>query len=110
MPEGLVWNDAALVAFLRGGSGTVARDLAQRAIRVETAAKLNASHSRPSVRGSGPAVRSGRLRASIGWQLGEDSQGLYAEIGTNVEYAPYLEDPAILDRPFLKPALAAARY
>lgn len=106
MPEGLIWNEAALQAFIRGKDGAVAQDLARRAIRVETAAKVNASHSPPSVPGSGPAVRTGRLRASIAWQLGEDGEGLYAEIGTNVVYAPYVEINN--NRPFLKPALAAA--
>jgi hypothetical protein len=105
----LVWNDLILSQFFRSPSGAIARDLAARAVRVETAAKMNASHTPPSVRGSGPAVRTGRLRASINWALGEDAIGLYADVGTPVVYAPYLEDPDILDRPFLRPSLNAAR-
>ena len=86
-------------------SSPIARDLARRAIRVESQAKLNAS-GRP-----GPRVRTGRLRASITWTLGRDALGLFADIGSNVVYAPYVElgtdrAPAY---PFLRPALAAAR-
>lgn len=103
----VVWFPAAVNSLLRGPSGLVAQDLARRAIRVTTQAKINASHPRPSVRGSGPAVRSGRLRASIAWQLGEDALGLYADVGSNVIYARRVE--VDYDRPYLVPALAAAR-
>lgn len=97
-------NEEALVALLTGPSGPVAADLARRAIRVESQAKMNAS-GRP-----GPNVITGRLRGSITWRLGEDAGGLYADIGTNVEYAPYVEFPTSRSPgyPFLQPALAAA--
>lgn len=100
----LIWNDVALRAALNGPG--VARELAARAIRVESAAKVNAS-GRP-----GPRVRTGRLRSSITWQLGADAAGVFADVGTNVEYAPYVElgtdrAPAY---PFLRPALNAARF
>lgn len=81
----LVWNDLALTAFFRSPTGAIAQNLAGRAIRVESAAKINAS-GRP-----GPNVQTGRLRSSISWHLGEDAEGLYAQIGTNVEYASYVE-------------------
>jgi len=107
----LVWNEAALQELLHGPSGLVARDLARRAVRVESQAKINASHSPPSVPGSGPAVRTGRLRASITWTLGVDALGLYADIGSPVEYAAYVEEGTdrMAARPYLRPALAAAR-
>lgn len=97
-------NQTALQQLLRGRNGPIARDLGRRAIRVESAAKLNAS-GRP-----GPKVRTGRLRSSISWGIGEDGRGLYAVIGTNVYYAKWLElgsntAPAY---PFLRPALRAA--
>jgi hypothetical protein len=98
--------DIAGYAALVTGFG-VARDLARRSIAVESQAKLNASHPRPSVRGSGPAVRSGRLRSSIAWQLGRDELGLYSDVGSNVVYAYRVE--VDYDRPYLKPALNAAR-
>lgn len=97
-PGDLIYNEAELHRLLRGRSGDVARDLARRATRVETRAKLNAS-GRP-----GPNVITGRLRASISWTLGEDGDGLFAAIGTNVEYA----EPVERLYPYLKPALTAA--
>lgn len=107
----IVINYGILHELLAGPNGPVVRDLALRAIRVESAAKMNASHTPPSVRGSGPAVRTGRLRSSITWDIQEDAIGVYARIGTNVEYAKWLEGPEqVYDRPFLAPALEAARY
>lgn len=96
-------NQAELQRLLRGRNGPVARDLSRRAIRVESAAKMNAS-GRP-----GPRVRTGRLRSSLSWALAEDARGLYAVIGTNVFYAKWVElgsdtAPAY---PFLRPALRA---
>jgi hypothetical protein len=101
----LISNASAYSALVNGGS--VARDLIRRAIAVESAAKINASHPRPSVRGAGPAVRSGRLRGSITHRLGRDELGIFIDVGTNVVYAYRVE--VDYDRPYLKPALNAAR-
>lgn len=91
--------------YLNSRSGPVARDLTRRGIRVQAAAKQNAS-GRP-----GPNVQTGRLRASIYLKVDEDSRGLFAEVGSDVEYARYVEmgtdrAPAY---PYLRPALQAAR-
>jgi phage gpG-like protein len=56
-----------------------------RAIRVESRAKLLAS-GRP-----GPRVNTGRLRASITHRILSSPQGAFAEVGTNVEYARFVE-------------------
>lgn len=98
-------NEAELRHLLTGAQGAVARDLVRRAIRVEASAKQHAG-GRP-----GPMVRTGRLRGSITWRLGVDPLGVYADIGTDVYYAPFVElgtsrAPAY---PFLRPALEAAR-
>lgn len=77
---GFKWYNAPLTALLTGATGPVAHDLAARATRVESQAKLNAS-GRP-----GPRVVTGRGRSSITWVLGQDGQGLYADVGTNVNY------------------------
>jgi hypothetical protein len=114
-------------ALLRG---PVMKNLTQRAIRVEAAAKRNATN-RP-----GPKVRTGRLRASIGWRPGADSKSPYVDIGSSVHYAPFVEEghgntPHVFPiltpggkftgqfgyvsskrtqpYPFLRPALVAAR-
>lgn len=115
--ESFKLHHAELAAFLNNPGGPVARDLARRAINVESAAKINASQphrdgpNSGSVPGDGPAVRTGRLRGSITWRLGQDELGLYADIGTNVEYGPYVElgTSRMAARPFLVPALPAAR-
>lgn len=64
--------------------------------------------SRP---GSPPAVDTGRLRASYTWRVGEDAQGPYVEIGTNVLYAPFLEfgTRKMAPRPHLRPSVNAIR-
>jgi len=52
-------------------------------------------------------VDTGRLRSSISVEDGEDGRGYFVKVGTNVEYAPYVEFgtyqmPA---QPYLRPAL-----
>lgn len=96
-------------------SGPVTLDLSKRAVRVESAAKHNASEppragpNSGSTPGKGPAVRTGRLRASITWRLGFDVTP-YADIGSAVLYAPYVElgTSRMEARPYLRPALAVA--
>jgi phage gpG-like protein len=103
-PGAIRFDALALRVLLSSSDGPVGRNLAQRAIRVESSAKLHAS-GRP-----GPNVQTGRLRSSITWALGRDEAGLFADIGSNVEYAAYVENGT--DRapayPYLKPALPAA--
>lgn len=99
------WHRAELEKLLSGATGGVARDLARRAIAVESSAKQHAT-GRP-----GPNVITGRLRGSITWQLGHDFRGVYADVGSNVHYAPFVElgtsrAPAY---PYLRPALEMSR-
>lgn len=107
-------DEAALKAHLEGPQGPVMGDLAKRAIRVQNSAKLHAT-DRP-----GPRVRTGRLRGSITWRLGHDARGPFADVGTNVHYAPFVENGHDIVRggrvvgharayPFMRPALEAAR-
>lgn len=126
------WNEAELQRLLASPDGDVARDLLRRGRNVESQAKLNASGGPP-----GPRVQTGRLRASITSQLEQDDGGLVVRIGSNVEYAGYVEvgtephrivarrkralhwkgaahpvvavnHPGTRARPYLRPALAAA--
>ena len=55
-------------------------------------------------------VDTGRLRSSITHVMGEDRKGPYAEIGTNVAYAPFVEygTQYTAAQPFLRPALLEA--
>jgi HK97 gp10 family phage protein len=90
---------AALDALLKGPSGPVAKDIQRRALQVDAAAK-----------GFAP-VDTGRLRSSITNEMGVDGQGVFARIGTDVEYAIYQEFGTRFQAgtPFLRPALDAAQ-
>lgn len=100
----LVWNEAEYVSLTRGPHGAVARDLARRGVRIEAAAKSFATGNQ-----GGPHVRTGRLRSSISWALGEDSLSLFVDVGSNVEYAAYVElgTSRAKPYPYLRPALRA---
>lgn len=92
----LYFDPAALAELF--ASEPVAKELQRRAVKVETAAKRLAP------------VDTGRLRANITNALGRDGEGLFADIGSDVEYAIYVElgtrhTPA---QPYLRPALGAA--
>lgn len=103
------WNEAEYDRLLRI---PVMADLVRRAIRVESAAKRSMGQTAPpSAPGHPPAVRTGRLRASITWRPGQDAVSPYVDIGTAVVYAPYVElgTSNMAARPFLRPALEAAR-
>ncbi len=89
-------DEGALQALYR--SGEVGAELQRRANSVEAAAK-----------GFCP-VDTGRLRSSITTALGEDGEGLYADIGTDVSYGIFVEfgTRRAAAQPFLRPALDAA--
>lgn len=112
----LNWDEHTLQELLTGPNGAVFQDLARRAIRVVERAKQNASQpprgGRPnagSEPGGGPAVRTGRLRASIDFVLASDPEPHY-RVGSNVFYAPFVEygTRRMAARPFLRPALSEA--
>lgn len=55
-------------------------------------------------------VDTGRLRSSIQHVMGEDARGPYADVGTNVVYAPYVEYGTSRQaaQPYMRPALLLA--
>jgi phage gpG-like protein len=64
----------------------------------------------PSAPGEPPRKQTGRLRASVTYEVEEAS--LTARVGTNVEYGKYLElgtKKGIAPRPWLRRALAECR-
>jgi HK97 gp10 family phage protein len=90
-----VKSKGGFLAKLPGIRSVVSQAVAATALAVESRAKENAP------------VDTGRLRSSIA----SDIQGVTATVGTNVEYAVYIElgtrfQPA---RPFLYPAAEAER-
>ena len=95
----IVFDHAALMRLLEGPQGPVAKDIARRSIQVEAAAKRLCP------------VDKGRLRAAITHRLGRDGRGLYGLVGSNVHYARYVElgTRRMRPRPYLRPALRAAR-
>jgi len=92
-------NGAALTELFESPAGEVARDLQRRALQVDRAAKQLCPVDR------------GRLRSSITNEIGQDGQGLVVTIGTNVEYAPYVElgTSKMAAQPYLLPALEAGQ-
>lgn len=93
----LFLRPADIEALLQSKQGPVARELAYRAQRVTNEAKRRAN------------VDTGRMRADIHWELGEDRKGLFARIGTNVFYAVFVHEGTNRYRgnPFLRDALEA---
>jgi hypothetical protein len=92
-------DEAALRRLLNGRQSGIARALARKALATESAAKQIATAE--------GLVDTGRYRSSISWRLGEDALGLYAEIGSAVPYAGYIEQgtrPHVI-RPRQKQAL-----
>lgn len=91
-------DSGAVRALLDSPDGFVAAEILRRGIRVETLAKRLCP------------VDTGRLRSSITHALGKDSRSIYCDVGTNVEYAPYVEFGTSRQRPqpYLRPALGAA--
>lgn len=97
-----------LKSLVSGPGGPIAQELARRAVRIESAAKQLCPVGTPESTGK-RGYRGGRLRQSITWELGANSEGLYVDVGSNVEYALFVEMGTryMAARPYLRPALAA---
>ena len=81
------------------------------ALKVERDIKASMTPNGPSAPGEAPAVDTGRLRASIAHRVEMESGEAVAFVGTNVEYAPYLEfgTTRMQPRPFMVPAIERNR-
>ncbi len=104
------WDRQAVDLFF-GPDGPAARALQRQAEKITQGAKRRApvsphgSHGRPS----------GWLRSSIGYQLGHDAEGLYADIGSHAftndgrdfDYglAQEVGNRRVPAQPYLRPAL-----
>lgn len=88
-----------LQQLLSSTTGPVAQDLIRRLQRVTNKARTLAP------------VDTGNLRGSITWEIRKRGTQLYGVVGTNVPYALYMEKGTryIAPRPFLVPALSAAK-
>ncbi len=92
-------NQFALDSYMAEQGGDVWRELQRRALRVESLA----SQLCP--------VDTGRLSNSITHEMGVDADGPYSDVGTNVEYALFVElgTSRAAAQPYLRPALEAAK-
>lgn len=90
-------NRTALSELLRGAQGPVSRDLVIKAQRVTNSAKRRCP------------VDTSRLRASIRYRMFSDATGLFAMVGSDVEYALFVHEGTryMAGRPFLTEALLA---
>lgn len=93
------FDDAAWDRLVSGPGSEVGKDLKRRATKVVRAAKRLAP------------VDTGRLRSSIVDEMGAEGDDLVARIGTDVEYAAYVElgTSRAGAQPYLRPALDAGR-
>lgn len=91
----VILDPAAIDELLKSKNGPVGRWLAATAQKVTNEAKRRSP------------VDTGRLRASIAWQLLEDSDGVFARVGTDVNYAPFVHEGTryMRGRPFIEEAL-----
>lgn len=103
-PFRLVLDRAELDRVLEGEDGPVAADLAIKAARIANSARRRAPR------------RTGRLRSSIRWELGRDTDGLFADVGTEELYGRFVElghvapdESRVSPRRYLRPALRALR-
>lgn len=101
----------ALQAKFRAKGERISSDMQKAlntcALKVERDIKANMTPNGPSAPGEAPAVDTGRLRASITHRIEHDGGESAAYVGTNVEYAPWLEfgTSRMRARPFMVPAM-----
>lgn len=88
MPVGgrLNWDEAEWNRVF-GPGGPVARYMRGQAEIVTQGAKRRAPVSPAGSNGRG----SGHLRSSIGWEMGQDSDGIYFDVQATADYALFVE-------------------
>lgn len=93
------WDQKTLDELLESPDGAVGRYAVKICVKVVNHAKKLC------------AVDTGRLRSSITYEIGESGGELAARVGTNVEYAPYVEfgTRRMRAQPFLRPAIDSVR-
>ena len=104
-------NEAGFEYLLANPAGPVGLDLTRRIINAVNLAKINATgapvQGANNPEGRGPRVRTGRLRASITFEV--SSPPLVGRYGTAVPYGYWLETGLRngATYPFLRPAIPA---
>ncbi len=95
----IVFDEAALAKLFDGPNSEAGKFLKKKAVQVESAAKRNTP------------VETGRLRASMTHEMGTEGRDIVARVGTNVDYAIYVElgTRYFAARAMLRNAVSAAR-
>lgn len=95
MGDRLMWDQQALDELFKSPQGPIGKELLRIGTRIERGAKRRCP------------VDTGRLRASVNHDLEVDARGLVVKVGTDVDYAGYVEFGTQHTRaqPFLIPAL-----
>lgn len=101
-PFRLAFNRAEMNRLLSAQDGPVGLDLAKKAQRIAGSARRRAPR------------RTGQLKASVGWEIHRDEQGLYADVVARASYAIAVAQghktqsgTRVRARPFLQTALRA---
>ena len=92
-------NHEAIYKMMHDQRGPVARDMKRRGRNVKALAKVKVP------------VDTGALKKSITSRMLEDNHSIYVEIGSELDYAVYVELGTRYNnggQPFLRPALKAA--
>lgn len=123
MSKYVKFDEAGLAKLFESPNGPLGKYLTKLAVKVDRQAKKSmvggsgrtykrggVTHQ-ASAAGQPPAVDTGRLRASITYELGNTGKVLVARVGTNVNYARHLElgTSRMRPRPFLRPALTIVK-
>jgi hypothetical protein len=101
-PFQLVIDRNALNRLLSSETGDIALDLAKKAQRVAASARRRAPK------------KTGQLRAAIGWEIGSDEEGVYADIVSPADKFQErghraVDGTRVSPRRYLRPALYAGR-
>jgi HK97 gp10 family phage protein len=98
MGSRVVINQSEWRDLFESENGPIAKELLRRTIKVENTAK------------SLTPVDTGRLRSSITHELGREGRRFVARVGTNVEYAGYVEfgTRRMRAQPYLRAAIHSA--
>ena len=83
--------------------------VAVRHVANEIKKSLGVKYPPASQVGEAPHLRTGELRRSIATEVDDSGAEVIGRVGTNKEYAKYLELPVYLNRPFLLPAIARTK-
>ena len=99
MSNRVVFDESALAELFRSKEGPVGKTITRATIRVQRRAKQLAP------------VDTGRLRSSVAYEVARDGRDIVGRVGTDVNYAPYIEfgTRRMRAQPFLRPALSAAK-